>query len=179
MIAAGVAGLDDGAYHYASHGHALELRCRFEPPFHGLLAGLSSIHWREAWKYGERAFRYCQHDIGHGLGALRYAAAVLGWRVRVLDAWGDGDIAALLGLDRQADFAGAEKEEPDLICLIETGSNGDGEPDIDALAEAARTGVWTGKANTLSQKHTTDWPVIDEVCAAARKPQTSEPSPLG
>ena len=26
---------------------------------------LSSIHWREAWKYGERAFRYCQHDIGH------------------------------------------------------------------------------------------------------------------
>jgi len=22
--------------------------------------GLSSIHWREAWKYGERAYRYCR-----------------------------------------------------------------------------------------------------------------------
>jgi nitroreductase len=40
--------------------------------------GLSSIHWREAWKYGERAFRYCQHDVGHVLGTLRFAAAALG-----------------------------------------------------------------------------------------------------
>jgi nitroreductase len=134
--------------------------------------GLSSIHWREAWKYGERAFRYCQHDIGHGLGALRYAAAVLGWRVRLLDAWGDEDIAGLLGLDRPDDFAGAEKEEPDLLCLIETGGAGDGEPEIDALVEAARTGIWMGRANTLTQKHTIDWPLIDEVCEASRKPRT-------
>jgi len=28
---------------------------------------LTSIPWREAWKYGERAFRYCQHDLGHAL----------------------------------------------------------------------------------------------------------------
>ena len=25
-----------------------------------MLVALTSIHWREAWKYGERAFRYCQ-----------------------------------------------------------------------------------------------------------------------
>jgi nitroreductase len=28
---------------------------------------LASVHWREAWKYGERAFRYCQHDVGHAI----------------------------------------------------------------------------------------------------------------
>jgi len=61
-----------GVYHYVSHDHSLEQRCRFagDLPDSGILIGLSSIHWREAWKYGERAFRYCQHDIGHGLGAL-------------------------------------------------------------------------------------------------------------
>jgi SagB-type dehydrogenase family enzyme len=171
-VASGVSGLEDGVHHYASHDHALERRCQFGPPFHGLLVGLSSIHWREAWKYGERAFRYCQHDIGHGLGALRYAAAALGWRVRLLDAWGDADIAALLGLDRADDFTGAEMEAPDLLCLIETGHGGTAEPDIDALAGAATSGVWTGRANALSPTHNFDWPVIDEVSAAARKPRT-------
>ena len=39
-----------------------------------LLVVLSSIHWREAWKYGERAYRYCQHDAGHAIAATRYAA---------------------------------------------------------------------------------------------------------
>jgi len=27
----------------------------------GFLVGISSIFWRESWKYGERAFRYCNH----------------------------------------------------------------------------------------------------------------------
>ena len=39
-------------------------------PRGALLVGLTSIHWREAWKYGERAFRYCQHDVGHAIAAL-------------------------------------------------------------------------------------------------------------
>ena len=37
-----------------------------------LLVVLTSIHWREAWKYGERAFRYCQHDLGHAIAAVAY-----------------------------------------------------------------------------------------------------------
>ena len=44
-------------------------------PPHAFLIGLSSVHWREAWKYGERAFRYCQHDAGHAIGTVRIAAA--------------------------------------------------------------------------------------------------------
>ena len=81
VIAHGVQGLEDGLYHYASRSHALEQRCRTTPALQpntesGLWIGLSSIHWREAWKYGERAFRYCQLDVGHALAALRYAAGL-------------------------------------------------------------------------------------------------------
>jgi len=47
--------------------------------------GLTSIHWREAWKYGQRAYRYCQHDAGHAIGAISIAAAGLGWQARILD----------------------------------------------------------------------------------------------
>ena len=80
--------------------------------------GLSSIHWREAWKYGERAFRYCQHDVGHALGTLRFAAAALGWKLFLLDRVGDTAVSQLLGLNRDADYAGAEREHPELLALV-------------------------------------------------------------
>jgi len=114
-----------GVYHYVSHDHSLEQRCRFSDnlPDSGLFIGLSSVHWREAWKYGERAYRYCQHDTGHALGALRYAAATLGWSIELLAEWSDEDIANLLGLDRD-DFKQQEHESPDLICRINTDPGG-------------------------------------------------------
>ena len=87
-------------------------------PEGSFLVGLSSIHWREAWKYGERAFRYCQHDVGHALGTLRFAAAALGWTLCLLDRVGDAAVSELLGLDRDADYAGAEREHPELLALV-------------------------------------------------------------
>ena len=53
-------------------------RCWRGLPLRAFLLGLSSVYWREAWKYGERAFRYCQHDAGHAIGTVRIAAAGLG-----------------------------------------------------------------------------------------------------
>jgi SagB-type dehydrogenase family enzyme len=103
-------GLDAGVYHYAPRDHRLEWRCmperggveRLAQMLPGvLLIGLSSIHWREAWKYGERAFRYCQHDIGHAIATVRYAAAALGWKARLLDV-SDATIANVLGLAQGA-----------------------------------------------------------------------------
>ena len=82
------------------------------------LVGLSSVHWREAWKYGERAFRYCQHDVGHALATMRIAAAALGWRLVLLDGVSDGTVSSLLGLGRDEDFGEAEREEPELLALI-------------------------------------------------------------
>src|ERR1019366_9318441 len=39
---------------------------------------LTSIVWREAWKYGERAYRYCLHDIGHAWQALALSGRAIG-----------------------------------------------------------------------------------------------------
>jgi SagB-type dehydrogenase family enzyme len=167
--------IKSGVYHYVSHDHSLEQRCRFSDNFpgSGILIGLSSIHWREAWKYGERAYRYCQHDLGHALGALRYAAATLGWSVEVLAEWSDDDNAKLLGLNRD-DFKKQEHESPDIICRINT--HADGKPlDIKALLESAQSGTWSGKADSLRAYHMYQWPVIDEVSIAASKPRTEEP----
>jgi SagB-type dehydrogenase family enzyme len=121
LISLGNDFIKSGVYHYVSHDHSLEQRCQFSDNFtdSAILIGLSSIHWREAWKYGERAYRYCQHDTGHAMGALRYSAAVLGWSVEFLAEWSDGDITKLLGLDRD-DFKQHEQETPDIICRINT-----------------------------------------------------------
>ncbi len=175
LISAGDGLIKSGAYHYLSHDHSLEQRCRFSDnlPDSGILIGLSSIHWREAWKYGERAFRYCQHDIGHALGALRYAAAALGWSVELLAEWSDDDIGQLLGLDRD-DFKQQEHESPDIICRIHT--HADSKPlDAKALLEVAQSATWFGKADSLRAYHMYKWPIIDEVSVAASKPQTEEP----
>ena len=82
LLSARLAGLSAGVYHYVSRDHILERRALFEDPqwdsafvSDGVVIGLSSIHWREAWKYGMRAWRYCQHDCGHAIAAVSYAAA--------------------------------------------------------------------------------------------------------
>jgi SagB-type dehydrogenase family enzyme len=175
LISTGDGFIKSGVYHYVSHDHSLEQRCRFSDnlPDSGILIGLSSVHWREAWKYGERAYRYCQHDLGHALGALRYAAATLGWSVELQAEWSDNDIAKLLGLDRD-DFKKQEHESPDIICRINTHANG--KPlDAKAMLESAQAGTWFGKADSLRAYHMYKWPIIDEVSIAASKPRTEEP----
>src|SRR5439155_17255122 len=99
--------------------HALEVRAdvmreAFDELARGLpsesfFVGLSSIHWREAWKYGERAYRYCQMDLGHAIAAISIAAAGLGWRACLCDDLGCDDLLDLLGL---RDAHGVEPEEP-------------------------------------------------------------------
>ena len=167
-----------GVYHYAPKEHALERRSEFAPavwkelmavfPDDSFLAGLSSIYWREAWKYGERAFRYCQHDIGHALAAMRFAAASLGWKLRLLDQVGDTAVSRLLGLDRDTDFAGSEREHPELLALVVPGERTENLglylPEH-AVSEVAAY-HWFGRANILSPDHV-DWPVIDQVARAS------------
>ncbi|WP_244222908.1 SagB/ThcOx family dehydrogenase [Cupriavidus lacunae] len=115
-------GLSGGVYHYLSRDHVLEHRAAVDDPRWteafsdgGVLVGLSSIHWREAWKYGMRAWRYCQHDCGHAIAAVSYAAAAIGWQTRLAEAAADDALATLLGLDRSEDFGAAEPEVPDVL----------------------------------------------------------------
>ena len=183
-------GLGDapGLYHYAPREHGLERRAVCSVPLftalmrgfpaQAFLFGLSSIHWREAWKYGERAFRYCQHDVGHAIGALRIAAATLGWSARLLHGMADETIEGLLGLNRTEDFAGAEREHPDAVMVVwPTDLAGDGSArctiarDLDpALAYQLTRACWQGAANRLSRDEPVRWEVIDEVAVATRKP---------
>ncbi|MGB6686710.1 MAG: nitroreductase family protein [Terracidiphilus sp.] len=137
-------------------------------PEGSFLVGLSSILWREAWKYGERAFRYCQHDVGHALGSMRFAAAALGWKFRLLDRVGNAAVAQLLGLDREADYTGAEREHPELVALVvrEKWASDRGLSLSKELVSQVATSRWYGTANVLSPEHGVDWPVIDQVAVA-------------
>jgi nitroreductase len=168
----------DRMLHYVPSEHALEERCVAASSIgtDAFLVGLTSIHWREAWKYGERAFRYCQHDTGHAIAALRVAAALHGWQLALLPRWRHGEMAALLGTDRDGDYEGAEREEPECIAVVTasvTGSatsGGLGEwlaRDPRSVVEPYRAGRWHGAANQLSPSHV-DWPLIDEVAVATR-----------
>jgi len=171
-------------YHYAPKEHVLERRAVLDAkvwseilapfPDGSFLVGLSSVHWREAWKYGERAFRYCQHDVGHALATLRIAAAALGWRLVLLDGVADATIARLIGLSRSEDFGEAEREEPELLALIVAELSSSAVPR--RLNEATVDGgglLWQGTANTLSLEHGVEWPVIDEVARATRRCQSA------
>ncbi|HKB38297.1 MAG TPA: SagB/ThcOx family dehydrogenase, partial [Gemmataceae bacterium] len=193
LIVPSCPGLDGGVYHYVSRDHRLERRCLLDAdawarlfgplPAGTFLFGLSSVHWREAWKYGERAYRYCQHDAGHAVAAVRYAVACLGWSALLLDGPGDEDVSALLGLDRDESFAGLDpldREHPD--CLLLVGPVG--QTFLSAFTPGRQECLphWTGRANALSPRHVR-WEVIDVVAEAARKPRTepslsSPPAPL-
>ncbi|MEP9366587.1 nitroreductase [Xanthobacter sp. VNH20] len=170
-LTAHVAGLADGLHHYVSRDHALEQRCR-APAQPGnparLWIGLSSVHWREAWKYGERAFRYCQLDIGHALGALRYAAGALGWSARVLEGRDAATLSAVMGLDRASDFSGAEQEDADVLVAIEPGPWPSGF-DADAFSDRPLVGGdWAGHASVLDPRPLYRWPIIAEASRATR-----------
>ena len=90
----------------------------------GFLIGLSSIFWRESWKYGERAFRYCNHDVGHALAALSIAANLFGWKATYLNGLSDDALDTMLGFDKTR-FADLEEEHPDLLCFIHPSDRSD------------------------------------------------------
>jgi len=180
VISQGVPGLVDGVHHYRPERHALSLRAA--DPFSNsaraprMSVAISSVMWREAWKYGERAFRYCQLDVGHALGTLRYAAAVLGWTLDEQRHIGHDTLAARLGLDREADYparrdASTEREEPEVLLAVGCGVPA---PAADAvqMRTAAANAQWHGTASTIDPYPMYRWPVIGEVARQTRRPDT-------
>lgn len=105
------AGLENGLYHYRADRHALELRSggdwtqqlatALDIPWAAespLIVGLTSIFWREAWKYGDRAYRYCCHDLGHAMMSVLLAARALGLAGGVVAHFSDVRLSRALGL---------------------------------------------------------------------------------
>jgi SagB-type dehydrogenase family enzyme len=195
-----IEGLDlkPGLYHYAPREHGLEWRTTFPAdlvarllapfPPNAFLFGLTSVHWREAWKYGERAYRYCNHDVGHAIGTARIAAATLGWNMVLLDGLDQNTVALLLGTNRKVDFADVEPEHPDCLAVVwpqkdvkrEALSGKRQESGViplylDAsLVQELADGPWHGKANRLSGRHGVHWDIIDQAATAAWKQQTEK-----
>ncbi len=158
-------------YHYAADRHELELRCEFDGEAWRadvILVILTSIHWREAWKYGERAFRYCQHDLGHAIAAVAIAAGINGYTTALVPAWSQQRLAALAGLDRDDDFIDAEREEPGCLLALTRGAVPPAILDADErLSVAIAGGSWHGRASQLSEEHV-QWTFIDDIAVATR-----------
>jgi SagB-type dehydrogenase family enzyme len=168
-------------YHYAPLEHGLERRAQFTvatvlPP-DGFLLALSSVPWREAWKYGERAFRYCQLDAGHAIGAAAQAAAALGWRAHLLSAPSDDEIVALIGLDRAEASHRREEEHPDMLLWISADSAQITAPEIDFAGLQSGEKNWSGAANRLSEDHD-GWPLVDIAVRLCRKTSTAPLRPV-
>jgi SagB-type dehydrogenase family enzyme len=161
--------------HYAPKDHSLERLTAFESDFfdtlpkESFLIGLSSIAWREAWKYGERAFRYVQLDAGHALQALVVSAKMLGWTITRADNVSDETISQLLGLSQESRFF--ENENPDMLLIVskeELSSSIDITSLLKVLPEQ-----YDGIANKLSSS-IYDWKIISEVEQATSVMQISQ-----
>ncbi len=173
--------LPPGLYHYAPHSHALEQRALLQPAAADEMSALhpssmgalcfSSVHWREEWKYGARALRYCQHDVGHALASARYAAGILGWGLRMSTQLGDDQLASVMGLVR--DWGDAEPETPDVAAVLGAGAAHDLATEIDWAYLAEQLTEWRGEPNQLSAEHAY-WPHISRVLPALKKPAAGD-----
>ncbi len=172
-----------GVYHYNAFGHLLERRADIPSETwqgilshfgaDGFLIAISSIFWRESWKYGERAYRYCNHDAGHALACASLAANLYGWKCVYLSELSDEEIEAILGFE-QIRFRKLEEEHTDCLCFVYPHGTADiprGLPHaiISDLANLS----FSGEAEILSQK-CVNWEIIYKTAKMAKKPPTAK-----
>jgi SagB-type dehydrogenase family enzyme len=169
------AGIEDGLYHYGADRHAIELRSRgawtrhlaraLEIPWAAesrLIVGLTAIFWRESWKYGERAYRYCCHDLGHAMMSVLLAARALTLPGGVVAHFSDLRVARAMGL--------AQSDEAPMAFLV-----------FPALKNAAENavepmGLFAGIPNELSPEEVRHELILG-IHAATVLPEPAGPVP--
>ena len=114
---------------------------------------LTSIAWREAWKYRERAYRYCLHDVGHAWQALALAARAIGCDAFAAGQFPDDEVAQLCRLHGD--------EWPMLVVELRGGSIPVREPDHREI-------VWFGGDPNQLSKEKTVYKQIDEIHEATK-----------
>ncbi|MBU0632281.1 SagB/ThcOx family dehydrogenase [bacterium] len=167
--------------HYVPKEHSLEILSEFDTSFWQMLptgsflVSLSSILWREVWKYGERAFRYTQLDLGHALHALHVSAQMLGWKISLVDDCDIKVIDALFGFDKKERFTPYEYEESDILLVISKEKNLTYKVPhgykIDTLLKDMRP-IDESVANVLSRDHH-KWEIIEQIDKATHYNPTS------
>jgi SagB-type dehydrogenase family enzyme len=166
----------DGLYHYRPSSHMAEQRAIGEfgenlvDTSAPLVFVLTSIAWREAWKYQNRAYRYCLHDIGHAWQALTLAARSIGCESFALGHFSDEKIAEGCHL--------SQDEWPMLI----VGLHGPSIPvSMKAPVEAI---LFNGHPNRLSREQV-PYPLIERIhvatklCAEVTIPSIGQPTTSG
>jgi SagB-type dehydrogenase family enzyme len=145
----------DGLYHYRPSSHMAEQRALGEFTIGddgaAIVFILTSIAWREAWKYRERAYRYCLLDIGHAWQSLALAAQALGFETSAIGDFRDDEVARLCHL--------AEDEWP--MLMIEIRRNADRAPDL-------KETIWYGGQPNELSKEKLAYPGIDAIHAATK-----------
>lgn len=149
--------------HYAPKQHRLEKLAEFESSFWSehqegtFLLAISSITWREVWKYGERAFRYCALDAGHAFRAVQVSAMMLGWRVQLIEGVTDQELSRIFGFDQDERYSPEEPEFPDMFLSV---SPLEKQPIVLASLSAALPERYSARANLLSSSHQ-KWEMIE------------------
>ena len=101
LAAKGIQGLEDGLYHYNLGDFSLNVLRLGAPPA-GIPAPaifLSTIFFRSAWKYRDRAFRYCLLDTGHVAENISIISSTLGLRADFTANFDDHAVNEYLGFD--------------------------------------------------------------------------------
>ena len=155
----------DGLYHYRPSSHMAEQRAmggfvrKVTDTDAPLVFVLTSIAWREAWKYRDRAYRYCLHDIGHAWQALALAGRAIGCESFAIGNFADDEISARCLLN--------EDEWPMLIVTLQG-------PLIPVISrEPPKTVLYRGEANQLSDEKIS-YPRIEKIHAATKLPTAAK-----
>ena len=183
LITNGCQGLRDGIYHYFVLEH--ELECRRQGSLSAPLAGLvkkpwiaqcpiivvlTSIFWREAWKYRSRAYRYCNHDLGHATASILVAARALGFNGCLVGNFPDGAVAEILGIDQTDEWPmlilplwprREDLERPPARNSPDRGERVSGNSQMEADKDVCLTPI-VGTPNALSDQ-VVPYPLIDAV----------------
>jgi len=143
FLARGLKDWPDGLYHYRPSAHMAEQRAlgnldmRWTDSSAPVVFLFTTIAWREAWKYRDRAYRYCLHDIGHAWQALALAGRAIGCDSFARGHFPDDEVAQSCRLH--------EDEWPMLVVEL----RGPSIP-MRASCTAAETVWYGGHANRLS-----------------------------
>lgn len=107
LVAKGISGLEDGLYHYSIIDFALTRLKKATPPedIPAPALVLTSIFFRSAWKYKNRAYRYCLLDTGHVAENINLVAPALGLNVNFSSNFDDKKLNNYLGLDSSKETA--------------------------------------------------------------------------
>jgi len=183
FVTRGLKGWPDGLYHYRPSSHMAEQRALGDMGMNVVGSSapitfvLTSIAWREAWKYRDRAYRYCLHDIGHAWQALALAARAIGCVAFAVGQFPDDEVAQLCRLH--------EDEWPMLMIELRGGSI---PMRVGPVREPDHRGiVWFGGDPNQISEHRVVYKQIDEIHEATKfrsdgsvcQSSDFEPAPIG